>query len=381
MKQLAKGILFLVVVVGIVAYAAGFFGPERIAPAKGEAPPGAPVPARTVRAERAEVPVDESAVGTVCSRARIDVAAQVTARIVAVRADAGQTVRAGDELVVLDDREFSARLDQSQQALVAAEAARDSARQAQVQAEARLVQARSSHARIQRLVEGKAATPQEMDDAQAALLEAQARVTDTIAMIAAADARIQRARKVVAEGELSVGHTRIAAPIDGVVAERTVEPGDLAWPGRSLLVVLDPNSLRLEAQVREGLIARVHVGDRLSVEVPAAGATVEGTVAEILPAADPQSRTFRVRVNFAPAAGVYPGMFGRLRMPLGGRSVVRIPTAAVRRVGQLETVLVKEGAIWARRYITTGVALKDDHVEVLSGLAGGEEIGAGEDAR
>jgi RND family efflux transporter MFP subunit len=325
--------------------------------------------------------VDESAVGTVRSRARVDVAAQLTARIVAVRADAGQTVRAGDELVVLDDREFSARLDQSRQALVAAEAARESARQAKVQAEARLVQARSSHDRIQRLVVGKAATPQEMDDAQAGLLEAQARVTDTVAMIAAADARIQRARKVVAEGELSVGHTRIAAPIDGVVAERTVEPGDLAWPGRSLLVVLDPRSLRLEAQVREGLIARVHEGDRLSVEVPAAGATVEGTVAEILPAADPQSRTFRVRVNFAPAAGVYPGMFGRLRMPLGGRSVVRIPTAAVRRVGQLETVLVKEGAIWARRYITTGVALKDNHVEVLSGLAGGEEIGAGEDAR
>jgi hypothetical protein len=60
---------------------------------------------------------------------------------------------------------------------------------------------------------------------------------------------------------------------------------------------------------------------------------------------------------------------------------VRIPAVAVRRVGQLETVLVKDGAIWARRYITTGVALPDGHVEVLSGLAGGEEIGAGEDAR
>ncbi|MHC4732296.1 MAG: efflux RND transporter periplasmic adaptor subunit, partial [Planctomycetota bacterium] len=349
--------------------------------AKEPAPPGMPAPARTFRAERAEVPVDESAVGTVRSRARVGVAAQVTARIVAVRADAGQTVRAGDELVVLDDREFSARLDQSRQALVAAQAARDSARQAKVQAEARLEQAKARHARIQRLVEGKAATPQEMDDAQAVLLEAQARVTDTGAMIAAAEARIQRARMVVAESEFIVGHTRIAAPIEGVVVERSVEPGDLAWPGRPLLVVLDPRSLRLEAQVREGLIGRVHEGDRLQVELPSAGTAVEGTVAEILPAADPQSRTFRVRVNFAPVGGVYPGMFGRLRMPLGGRTVVRIPSAAVKRVGQLETVLVKEGAIWTRRYITTGVALPDKGIEVLSGLAGGEEIGAGEGAR
>jgi RND family efflux transporter MFP subunit len=381
MKKLAKGLVFLVVVVGIVLYAAGAFGPERIAPAKEPAPPGVPAPARTVLAERADVPVDESAVGTVQSRARIDVAAQLTARIVAVRADAGQTVRAGDELVVLDDREFAARLEQSRQALVAAEAARDSARQAKVQAEARLVQARSSHARIRRLLENKAATPQEMDDAQAALNAAQARVTEAGALVAAAEARIQGAQKVVAEGEINLGHTRIAAPIDGVIAERSVEPGDLAWPGRPLLVVLDPRSLRLEAQVREGLIARVREGDRLMVEVPAAAAKVEGTVAEILPAADPQSRTFRVRVDFAPAAGVYPGMFGRLRMPLGGRTVVRIPMSAVERVGQLETVLVKEGAIWTRRYITTGVALPGDRVEVLSGLAGGEEIGAGEDAR
>ncbi len=381
MKQLWKGVLFLVVVVGIVLYAAGFFGPERIAPAKGAAPPGAPAPARTVRAEQADVPVAESAVGTVQSRARIDVAAQLTARIVAVRADAGQTVRAGDELVVLDDREFSARLKQSRQALVAAEAARDSARQAKVQAEARLQQAKSSHARIQRLVANKAATPQEMDDAEAALRAAEARVTEAGALVAAADAQIQRAQEVVAEGEINLGHTRIAAAIDGVVAERSVEPGDLAWPGRSLLVVLAPRSLRLEAEVREGLIARVREGDKLTAEVPAADAKVEGTVAEILPAADPQSRTFRVRVDIAAAAGVYPGMFGRLRMPLGERRIVRIPAAAVRRVGQLETVLVKDGAIWARRYITTGITLPGGQVEVLSGLVGGEEIGAPEEAR
>lgn len=381
MRQLLKGVLFLVVVVGIVLYAAGFFGPERIAPHEGAAPPGAPEPARTVRAEQADVPVAESAVGTVESRARIDVAAQLTARIVAVRADAGQTVRAGDELVVLDDREFSARLEQSRQALVAAEAARDSARQAKVQAEARLQQAKSTHERVQRLVANNAATRQEMDDAEAALRAAEARVTEAGALVAAAEARIQGARKVVAEGEVNLGHTRITASIDGVVAERSVEPGDLAWPGRPLLVVLDPRSLRLEAHVREGLIARVAKGDKLGVEVPAAAAKVEGTVAEILPAADPQSRTFRVRVDIAAAPGVYPGMFGRLRIPLGERRIVRIPAAAVRRVGQLETVLVKDGAIWARRHITTGVTLPGGQVEVLSGLVGGEEIGAGGEAR
>ena len=82
-----------------------------------------------------------------------------------------------------------------------------------------------------------------------------------------------------------------------------------------------------------------------------------------------------MRVNLSAAPGVYPGMFGRLRLPVGEREVVRVPAAAVERVGQLETVLLQGDGRWSRRLITTGAALPDGAVEVLSGLAGGETIG------
>jgi hypothetical protein len=68
-------------------------------------------------------------------------------------------------------------------------------------------------------------------------------------------------------------------------------------------------------------------------------------------------------------------MFGRLRLPVGQRQVVRIPAAAVVRVGQLETVLLEWEGRWERRLVTTGNALAEGAVEVLSGLAGGETIG------
>jgi multidrug efflux pump subunit AcrA (membrane-fusion protein) len=102
---------------------------------------------------------------------------------------------------------------------------------------------------------------------------------------------------------------------------------------------------------------------------------VQGTVAEVLPSADPQSRTFEVRVNFDPPPGVYPGMFGRLRLPVGQREVVHVPAAAIDRTGQLETVLVQRDGAWARRLVTTGGTLPDGSIEVLSGLGGGETIG------
>jgi len=72
---------------------------------------------------------------------------------------------------------------------------------------------------------------------------------------------------------------------------------------------------------------------------------------------------------------VYPGMFGRLRLPVGEREVVRVPAAAIERIGQLETVLLLGDGSWSRRLITTGAAFPDGAVEVLSGLAGGETIG------
>lgn len=373
-----KGILFVLFAVAIMLYAAGVFSGERIAPGRTEASAGLPPPASTARAERARVPAVEEAVGTVRSRSRVEVAAQVVARIVEIRVDAGDVAAKGDILVRLDDRELRARADQARQARAAAEAARDRTLQAKARGDALLAQAKARLERVQSLHKGGAATDQEIEDVEASFLEAEAGVADAAAAIVAAEAQIQGARNGVTEAEVALGYAEIAAPFGAVVTERLVETGDLALPGRPLLVLLDPKALRFEAEVREGLVANVREGAALEVEIPAAGATVKGTVAEIIPAADPRSRTFRVRFDLPATEGVYPGMFGRLRLPVGEREIVRVPAAAVVRVGQLRTVIVKDGDLWVRRYVTTGRTLAGGAIEVLSGLDGGEEIGFSE---
>jgi HlyD family secretion protein len=304
---------------GILLYATGAFDRERIRPGREPLPPGALAPAGTALAIRGSMPVVEEAVGTVRSVREVIVASQVTARVIDVSAKVGDRVKAGSPLVVLDDSDFVARYNR----------------------------ARAQYERVKGFLARQAATTEQMEAAEAEYAQARA----------------------------AMEHTRILAPADGLVAERRVEPGDLAVPGRPLLIVLDPSALRLEAQIREGLIAGIVPGEALEVAVPAAQAPLRGTVAEILPSADPRSRTFEVRVNLTPAPGVYPGMFGRLRLPVGEREVVRVPAAAVQRIGQLETVLVQADGVWQRRLITTGGDLPDGAVEVLSGLSGGETIG------
>ena len=276
-------------------------------------------PAATTVAVRGAVPIVEEAVGPVDSRRRVVVAAQVIARVLAVGPAVGDQVAAGVPLVTLDDSDVAARF----------------------------TRARAQYQRVRGFLARQAATAEQMETAEAEYRQAEA----------------------------AMAHTRIAAPIAGIVAERHVEPGDLASPGHPLLVLLDPTALRLEARVREGLIGRIVPGATLDVRLPTADLTVRGTVAEVLPAADPQSRTFEVRVDFDPVPGVHPGMFGRLRVPVGEREVVRVPAAAVTRVGQLETVLVQRDGAWSRRLVTTGATLPGGDVEVLSGLAGGETVG------
>jgi RND family efflux transporter MFP subunit len=310
---------FVVLALGMVLYAGDVLRGGRVRPGKLPASAGLPPPARTATAERGPVPVVEEAVGTVRSRHGVAVAAQVIARVLSVGARVGDRVKQGQLLIVLDDSDFAARH----------------------------ARAKAQYERVKGFLAHQAATTEQMEAATAEYLQAKA----------------------------AMEHTRIGAPIDGVIAERHVEPGDLASPGRPLLMLLDPGSLRLEAQVREGLIAHVVPGMTLDVALPTAGAIVKGTVAEVLPSADPQSRTFEVRVNFDAPQGVYPGMFGRLRFATGEREVVHVPAAAVERIGQLETVVVRDDGVWTRRLVTTGALLPNDSLEVLSGLDGGETVG------
>ena len=370
------GVALLAGVGAVVLWATGAFrSGSRIAPGREPPPTGEPAPARTAVATRQDVEVFEDAVGTVRSRSVVAISAQVSAQVLDVALRPGAPVQVGTPLVVLDDRDLVARKAQAQQAVEGAAAAGQRATQAKAQAEARLHQATLRHQRMQSLVQSRTVTPELAEAAEADWLSAKAAVADGEAAVAAAEAQRLAAAQVVASAEVALGHAKVASPVAGVVSERSVEPGDLAWPGRTLLVVLDPEALRLETRVREALIATVAKEQRYVVTIPGAGVTTEGVVAELVPSADPSSRTFTVRLDLRAAPGVHPGMFGRMRLRAGTRGAVTAPREAVVRVGQLETVVVRDGERWTRRIVTTGGDLSDGRVEVLSGLVGGETLG------
>jgi RND family efflux transporter MFP subunit len=344
-KWIAAG-LALASLIGVMGYLAGFFE-EKIDPHAGRAPaPGAEVPTYVVRPVME--PLIEQAAGTVRAKTETMISSVVTATISSVNVRAGDDVQQGQVLIKLDTRQMKARVGQTRQAAAAARA--------------QLAQIEQDAARLQRIYQKD---PGAVSRAQ--LERSQSKIRT-------ARAELQRARKMVDEARTGLSYGTLAAPISGRVIARYAEPGDTAGQGQPLLRIYDPTRIRLEAFVRESIAAGMTIDRRFDVTVDALGKTFEGRVEEIVPAAEPGSRSFLVKVGLPSAPGLYPGMFGRLLIPVGETQRRYIPLGAVMQVGQLDFVFVASSQGRVRRFLRLGRTGPADTVEVISGLADGEEV-------
>jgi RND family efflux transporter MFP subunit len=329
----------------LLLYLQGTIGGHKVGPHTVPLP-GTAAPAGTaVAAEQREVEDIIDWPGTVASRTVANVAPKVMAHILEVRVNIGSVVKTGDVVATLDDREVRARTQQMRAALTAAEAHAG-------QAEADLRRARM-------LLQKQAATPQDFD-----AVEARAK---------AARAQVAQARDAVAEAQVLLGEATIRAPFDGVVAERLVDPGDMAVPGKPVVVIQDPHTLRLETYAPARCAGMLTIGKEVQVRFDAPAREVQARIEEIAPTADPQSRTQLIKAALPSVPELQPGTFGALRTPCGTHVAVLIPTGAVIRKGQLEMVRVLEAGAAHLRDVKTGVTY-GDQTEVLSGLRAGEQV-------
>ena len=289
----------------------------------------------------------EEAVGTLKASSRTILSSKVLATIESMNITAGDVVTPGQVLIQLDSREYRARLDQARQALDSAVASSQLAQ--------------SNFERAESLLQQRAISRAEYDQASRDL-----HVTT---------AEQSRARDAIAEAEVMLSYTTILAPKGGRIVDRMAEPGDVARPGEPLLVLYDATSLRLEAPVMEHLAVTLRTGDSLKVFVDALNREITATIDEIVPQADAPSRTFLVKASLPQADDLYEGMFGRLRIPSGERRHLCLNTDAVVRIGQLEFVdVVQQDGTIERRLIKTGQIGMPGRQEVLSGLAAGERV-------
>ena len=312
---------------------------HKSAPTRGDAAAQLPpLSVTTARAERAERPIAEPVVGNVAAFRRPVVSAQVNGTILRTLAEPGQRVRRDDLLAEISAPEAEARLSA---------------------ARAELNLAQQDFARTEQLLASRTVSREAFDQARA---------------------RLEGARAAAAQAEAAVGYRQVRAPIDGMVRTRLAEAGEVTAPGRPLFELEDETLLRLEAFIPESLSSAVAVGDSVTVRIDAADAALSATLAEITPAADPVSRTFLAKFDLPPTSGVLSGQFGRALIPAGTEAATRVPAAAVRRRGQIESVFVVADGRAVLRLVRTG-RTADGHTDILAGIEPGETVvveGAGD---
>ena len=301
------------------------------------------------------------AVGTVRAAQSTRIASQTMGNIVEIRAQEGDRVQGGQVLAVIDDAQSRAAVEQSAAAVTAAQKEVSSA-------ESELALAQSTQKRYQQLYDKKSVSPQEFDEIKTRSQAAEARRDTARAGEAQAGAALTQARTSLAD-------TQVRAPFAGVVTEKKADAGTFASPGTPLFTLEDTRNYRLEAAVDESDIRVVHVGEAVPVVLDSLGnAEFHGRVAQIVPAADPSSRSFLVKIELPADARFRSGLFGRAYFPRGVRTALSIPQAAVVERGQLRGVFVIDANQIAQlRYLTLGKA-SGEQVEVLSGLQQGERL-------
>lgn len=335
-------LLFVLLVVALLKFQGKIFRPEHeIHPVP--QPPPVPVDATIVKASLQALPESRTYPGFLEPVDPARIASRVVATVLDVSVREGDKVQAGDVLVVLDDKAARARLAQARANLQTAQAG--------------ALQAQLAFDRAQRLRDADALTPQEWEAARAQRDATQAMAT--------------QASDAVEEAQTGLDWYTLKAPFAGLVLRRSVDPGNLASTGQPLLELYQPDRLRFAVAVPEDLAASVEANQEWSVELQ--GQTHAARLLRILPASDPRTGTVTLHLELLGAKGLLPGLLGRLEIQVRRRQTLVIPSAAVRRVGQIERVQwVRDGKVTPIT-ITTG-AVHDGWVEVLTGLSAGEEV-------
>ena len=340
----------------LAAIVAGCRGGEPASPAVVET-----MQARVVESKQQQVSLNIRSTGTVHARETAVVSAQVVGRIQQVLVREGDSVRAGQTMVVLDDAALRASANQAEAGVKAAQD-----EQAAAQTDATL--AASTLERYRQLQTEKSVSPQEMD-------EVAQRAGAASARLEAVRAQTEAARAQESGAHTMLGYSRLVAPFAGVVTARMADPGTLASPGVPLLQVDQAGALQLQATVDESAIGAIHKGMKAQVAIDGtSSADITGTVAEIDPAADPASHSFLVKIDLPSSSQLRAGMYGTAEFANGVRQAIVVPRSAVVSRGSLVCAYVLDAnGIAQLRYLTLG-AQQGNLVEVLSGISPGEKL-------
>lgn len=304
------------------------------AQAKTEAPKGPDaVPVETAKAAKRPVAASYTGTAPLEPRAESQVVAKTSGVALEVLVEEGQTVRAGQTLVRLDP---------------------DRARLSVAQAEAQMHKLENNYRRAQQLVTQQMISANDVDQIKFDL---------------------ENARALHRMAVLELSYTNVTAPISGVLASRSIKPGNFVQINTPIFRIVDDSRLEATLNVPERELATLKAGQPVSMVADALpGQSFTGVVDRIAPVVDSGSGTFRVISTFEGGDLLQPGMFGRIRIDYDKRAdALVVPRSALLDdEGEPAVFQVREGKA-VRVPVKLGY-MDGEWVEVREGLKVGDSV-------
>lgn len=271
----------------------------------------------------------------------------------------GDAVEKGQLLLTIDDRDVVQKVKQAesgyQEAAKALEAAGQNRELSNI-----------TYQRYKKMYEEKAISGQEMDQ-----FETQKKVAGL--EYERVQGMVSRAAAGLAEAKVYLDFTKINSPIKGLVTEKKIQVGSMAAPGMPLLTVENTALYNAEVTVDESLSGKLKAGTPVVVSIAALNKQVTGKITEVLPAVDPLSRSFTVKVTLS-GAGLRSGLYVNVKIAQGKKEVILVPRTAIVEKGQLSGVYAVDSQdIVTYRLIRTGKSYAGN-MEILSGLKPADRI-------
>ena len=319
----------------------------------------------------------------------VDVHAKVAGYIKTIYVDVGTHVKQGQTLAVLEVPELAAQL-------AGADAAARRANEEIGRAQGDLERARSNHSAMhlgyQRLNDAAKTrqglvAQQELDDAQAKDLEAEAQVSSTKAALSAAQQELEVAQANQKQVQALSDYTRITAPYAGVITNRYADTGALVAAGTSSSTQAMPvvrlaqiSVLRLVLPIPESIAGTIRLGDPVKVHVQDLNEDVVGKVTRFADSLDPQTRTMHTEIDFQNSDGkLLPGMYVEATLSQSQKkNALTVPLEAVEMNGNDEgsVLVLNSQSVLEERKVRLGVE-GSTQIEVTSGLSEGDLVVVG----
>jgi len=288
--------------------------------------------AKTLTVHAKAVPAYYTTSGTVTSDHRVSISSRLSGYIRALTVREGDQVKAGQILVRVDPVD---------------------AKQALIQARADLADAEADLKRYQELFKSGAVSRQQLSKIEL---------------------RYTVAKSQVEQARNQLSYAEVRSPVAGVVVEKRLSQGDLTAPGMPILTIEDPASLLVETYVSESFISKIHENDTVDVTIPSLKQTFEGTVRQVVQAADPVSHQFLVKVALKASPDIHPGMFAQAGFRVGERRAILVPQETLQeRAGLYAVYVVDNQGISQYRLVRLGQKL-GQQVEIVAGLHDGDTI-------